>query len=148
DNGEIFYIDPQNQGDGGTTNMPNLYKFFLTDESVAALKKLPFVTKVEPLIYNNNNVQNRMLPSIDLFPNDAHTNWYIDNYGPIVIPKAGTTVNISLDNISIYKRLISVYEHHQMEIKGDKIYIDGNEAKTYTFKMDYYWMMGDNRHNS
>ena len=85
-----------------------------------------------------------------LFPQDvkhfgSHS---IDNYGPIWIPKKGSTVKLSLENIALFKRIIEVYEGHQFEIKGKQIFIDGKEAKTYTFQWDYFWMMGDNRHNS
>ncbi|HFA47449.1 MAG TPA: signal peptidase I [Bacteroidetes bacterium] len=85
-----------------------------------------------------------------LFPHDPKISkgWTMDNYGPIYIPKKGATVDISPSNIALYKRVISVYEGNKLEIKDGKIFINGKEANTYTFKMDYYWMMGDNRHNS
>ena len=66
----------------------------------------------------------------------------------LVIPKKGRTVLINKLNISLYRRIIEVYEHNDLKVTGDKIYINGKEAKQYTFKMNYYWMMGDNRHNS
>ena len=72
----------------------------------------------------------------------------IDNYGPIWIPKKGATVKLTMDNINQFKRIIDVYEGHDFEIKGKQFFIDGREAKTYTFALDYYFMMGDNRHNS
>ena len=83
-----------------------------------------------------------------LFPFDSLYPWNIDNYGPLYIPEKGATVKIDLSNISIYKRLITVYEGNKLEIRGNEIYINGEPATTYTFKMNYYWMMGDNRHNS
>mgnify|MGYP002624173974 CR=1 FL=1 len=87
--------------------------------------------------------------SQEIFPNDTlHFKWNVDNYGPIVIPKEGTTVKINPENIALYDRCITAYEHNSMEIKDNKIFINGKEAEEYTFKMDYYWMMGDNRHNS
>ena len=92
----------------------------------------------------------RPSPSSAIFPNDQ-TNFpgqTIDNYGPIWIPKKGTTVTLSMENIRLFQRIIDVYENHNFEIKGKKFFIDGKEAKTYTFQWDYYWMMGDNRHNS
>ena len=84
----------------------------------------------------------------DLYPLDANTGWTRDNYGPIWIPKKGESIALNMKNIAIYERPIKVYEHNQLEVKNNKIYINGHEAKSYTFKMDYYWMMGDNRHNS
>jgi signal peptidase I len=83
-----------------------------------------------------------------LFPFDSLYPWNVDNYGPIYIPKKGTTVNLTMQNISLYKRLIDVYENNDLKISGDQIYINGQLASSYTFKMNYYWMMGDNRHNS
>ncbi|MFT5647882.1 MAG: signal peptidase I [Aureispira sp.] len=74
--------------------------------------------------------------------------WNIDNYGPITIPERGTTINLSLDNIEIYTRLIAAYEGNELVVKDGKIYINGAIATTYTPKLDYYWMMGDNRNNS
>jgi signal peptidase I len=74
--------------------------------------------------------------------------WNVDNFGPIYIPKKGATVNLTMQNISLYKRLIDVYENNDLKISGDQIYINGQQASSYTFKMNYYWMMGDNRHNS
>ncbi|MCB0530506.1 MAG: signal peptidase I, partial [Saprospiraceae bacterium] len=84
------------------------------------------------------------------FPHDAKNfgNWANDNYGPIYIPKKGATVKISPENIALYERVISNYEENDLKIKDGKIFINGQETDNYTFKMDYYWMMGDNRHNS
>ena len=84
----------------------------------------------------------------DIYPLNGATGWTRDNYGPVWIPKKGTTINLTLDNIAIYERPIRVYEGHDLKISNGSIYIDGKLAKTYTFGMDYYWMMGDNRHNS
>lgn len=84
------------------------------------------------------------------FPFDS-TNFQnsLDNFGPITIPQKGKTVNINTKNISLYKRIIEGYESHSLEIRNDgTIIIDGKPTLTYTFKYDYYWMMGDNRHNS
>lgn len=78
----------------------------------------------------------------------ASVAWSPDNYGKLWIPKKGVTININLDNIGIYQRLIQSYEGHTLEIKPDGIYIDDVKSTTYTFKYNYYWMMGDNRHNS
>lgn len=83
------------------------------------------------------------------FPyNQKRFPWNIDNYGPITIPKSGTPINLSLDNIELYSRLIDAYEGNELAIKGGQIYINGEVATTYTPKLDYYWMMGDNRNNS
>lgn len=85
-----------------------------------------------------------------LFPHDPKITegWNSDNYGPIWVPKKGATTQINKDNIAFYRRIIGIYEGNKLEEIGDKIYINGEEATEYTFQMDYYWMMGDNRHNS
>ena len=84
----------------------------------------------------------------DLYPLDGYTGWTRDNYGPIWIPKKGVTVELNMKNIALYERPIRAYEHNDLTIKNGQIYINGRLAHTYKFKMDYYWMMGDNRHNS
>ncbi len=84
----------------------------------------------------------------EVYPLNAVTGWTRDNYGPVWIPKKGETVQLTLKNIALYERPIRVYEHNQLDIRNGKIYINGRETHSYTFKMDYYWMMGDNRHNS
>ena len=84
----------------------------------------------------------------DLYPLNAVTNWTRDDYGPIWIPAKGKTINLDMNNIAVYERPIRVYENNELKIKNNQIYINGRLAKSYTFKMDYYWMMGDNRHNS
>ena len=84
----------------------------------------------------------------DLYPLNAVTGWTRDNYGPVWIPKKGKTLKLTMDNIAVYERPIRVYEGNDLEVKHGQIYINGKLANRYTFKMDYYWMMGDNRHNS
>ncbi|MCH5312416.1 MAG: signal peptidase I [Prevotella sp.] len=86
---------------------------------------------------------------LDTYPLNGNKHWTRDNYGPIWIPAKGKSIDLTLDNISIYERPIRIYEGNDLKITDDgKILINGKEAKNYTFKMDYYWMMGDNRHNS
>ena len=84
----------------------------------------------------------------DLYPQNAVTGWTRDNYGPIWIPAKGKSIQIDMNNIAIYERPIRVYEGNELEVKNNQIYINGRLAHHYTFKLDYYWMMGDNRHNS
>ena len=84
-----------------------------------------------------------------LFPQNKNTKWTIDNYGPIWIPAKGATLDISLENLPFYERIIKVYEGNDLKVEHDgTILINGQKADSYTFKMDYYWMMGDNRQNS
>ncbi|GAA3963730.1 signal peptidase I [Mucilaginibacter dorajii] len=74
--------------------------------------------------------------------------WNVDNFGPVIIPKKGWTVKLDSLSFPIYGRAIAVYEHNTVKVNGKDIFINGKKADTYTFKMNYYWMMGDNRHNS
>lgn len=83
-----------------------------------------------------------------LYPVNKQTGWTTDNYGPIWIPKKGESIDLTLDNLPIYERCIHAYEGNDLQVKDSKIYINGQETDNYTFQMDYYWMMGDNRHNS
>ncbi len=86
----------------------------------------------------------------ELFPNDPkrNTDWTIDTYGPIYIPQKGATTPLTLDNLPFYRRVISNYEHNDLVVRDGKIFINNQEVTSYTFQQDYYWMMGDNRHNS
>ena len=83
-----------------------------------------------------------------LYPVNKLTGWTTDNYGPLWIPKKGETIDLTLDNLPMYERCIHAYEGNDLQVKDGKIYINGKETNQYTFQMDYYWMMGDNRHNS
>ena len=84
----------------------------------------------------------------DLYPLNAVTGWTRDNYGPVWIPQKGKSIRLTMDNIAVYERPIRIYEGNDLDVKNGHIYINGKIANSYTFKMDYYWMMGDNRHNS
>jgi signal peptidase I len=113
--------------------------YFMNDATVAMLK----AKGKKPVPVEKHK-------TIELFPHDT-TNfkgWTIDDYGKIWIPKAGVTIPISMENIALYTRIIGVYENNKLEFKDGKILINGAEANNYTFKQNYYWMMGDNRHNS
>ncbi len=87
-------------------------------------------------------------PSLFPFDRQHFGNWSVDNYGPVYIPKKDATVALSLENLALYTRIIDVYENNELEVKDGKILINGVEATNYTFKQNYFWAMGDNRHNS
>ena len=87
-------------------------------------------------------------PNTVFFPNALPFDWNEDNFGPIVLPKAGSTVQLTTENLPLYKKIIREYEGNNLEKNGDEIFINGKSSKTYTFQQDYYWMMGDNRHRS
>ena len=120
------------------------YELILNDESLAAIKRFTFVKKVEKIVIDKGVKVNS--PEL-IFPED-NFNWNLDNFGPLKIPQAGSQVDISADNVELYRRIIETYENNKLEIVDGEIYINDKLASTYTFKMDYYWMMGDNRHNS
>jgi signal peptidase I len=83
-----------------------------------------------------------------IFPHDPVYRWNEDNFGPLWIPSKGSTVKLDMTNISLYSSIINIYEDNDLEVRDSLIYINGKPADSYTFKMDYYWMMGDNRHDS
>ncbi len=113
--------------------------YMLNEEQVEKIKGLGNVT-VTPLPQTPR----------PLFPYDESISgdWTVDNYGPLYVPKKGVTTPLNMSNLAFYKRVIDVYEKNDLEIRGSDIVINGEVATEYTFKMDYYWMMGDNRHNS
>ena len=119
------------------------YVLPLSIEKKKLLESYSNVKKIEARIQPEGEIYS------PIFPHDPdHFNWNQDNFGPLTIPKAGVTIDINMDNIALYKKLISKYENNDFSIKGNTIYINGEAATEYTFKQDYYWMMGDNRHNS
>ena len=96
----------------------------------------------------NKITQNTKTFNTTYFPNNIKFNWNNDNFGPITIPKEGQSVSINLDNLPIYKRVIGEYENNDIEIIDNIIYINKERSTSYTFKQNYYWMIGDNRYNS
>ena len=125
-------------------DLQTLYRFGTLPLTAATRDSLAKHTDVVESI---QLVENRA--SENLYPQNAYTGWTCDNYGPIWIPKKGSTVHLTLDNIAIYERPIRVYENNGLQVTSDgRIIINGEETDEYTFRMDYYWMQGDNRHNS
>ncbi len=118
------------------------YMLYLTDENAAKLKANPFVKSITKQIAPKGTFDS------GIFPHNKQYAWSIDNYGPIYIPEAGKTVELNAKSLPFYKRIIEVYENNNLTTNGDEIFINGKLATTYTFKQNYYWMMGDNRHNS
>ena len=112
---------------------------WITDEVAERLRGMKNVTMVRRYCY---------APNTDVFPQWDEPRWSQDNYGPIWIPKRGATVALTPENLPLYERIITAYEGHTLEQRDGVILIDGAPADSYTFGMDYYWMMGDNRHNS
>ena len=115
----------------------NNYFSPLTDQMVERLLKMKNVKSVT-----------RFIATDESFPHDPHYKWTADNMGSLWIPKKGATITLTQENLPLYERIIDVYEDNDLEVKNGEIFINGEKAESYTFKMDYYWMMGDNRHNS
>jgi len=135
-------IDKLDITEGGRMNNSH-FVLPLSEKKLKILEKYPNVKKITPRIQAQGEIYS------PIFPHDTENfQWNQDNFGPLTIPKAGETVKISSNNIALYKKVIMKYDNNTLKIKGDKIYINGELATTYTFKQDYFWMMGDNRHNS
>ena len=127
----------------GIINRNNTYKFMGISED--ALNKLNYHPNVEIIV---KDTLPRGYRDSSVFPQNENYNWNNDFFGPIYIPKKGETIKINSKNIPLYKRVIDVYENNDLEINEEKIYINNIEVSEYTFKQDYYWLMGDNRGNS
>ena len=88
-------------------------------------------------------------PSSEIFPYyEVARNWSVDNFGPLWVPAKGATIQLTADNLIRYRRCIETYENNVLEFRGSQVLLNGQPATSYTFTMNYYWLMGDNRHNS
>lgn len=114
----------------------------LTLDEATAMRKVPKIDSVVRRFSKKN------VPNEAFFPNKIPFDWNEDNFGPLVIPKKGMTVNLNKENLPLYKKIIAEYEANDLETSPSEIRINGNPTDQYTFKKDYYWMMGDNRHKS
>lgn len=129
--------------DGFARVQPNVYIFSsLTEEVAETLRKSPNIVSVTKRIEEVNKYN----PMV--FPHSENYKWNEDQYGPVTIPAKGQTIAITSENLPLYRRIIQVYENNSLEVKGDDIFLNGEKTNSYTFKQNYYWMMGDNRHNS
>lgn len=120
--------------DAGTT------VYWLNKEQVSKIEKMGLI--VEPIVDKAGSYD------MNIFPHDERYTWNKDNFGPIVIPQKGMTVDINDSTIVLYDKIIKNYELNDLQVRDGKVFINGQEAHSYTFKMNYYFMMGDNRHNS
>jgi signal peptidase I len=138
-----FNIDDENKNQVHQIQN-NLYEISMTNGEMASLKMMPMVKNIQPATLYPNDKSPYLFP----FEGTGTENWTVDDYGPMWIPKKGGTIPLTPDNVIRYKRCIAVYEHNKFEDKNGQYFVNNEPATTYTFKMDYYWMMGDNRHNS
>ncbi|QIA08709.1 signal peptidase I [Draconibacterium halophilum] len=128
--------------DDRNTYSSQQYLMPLTQDAADKIGELANVESVEKMLDEPGDRE----PGI--FPNDSRYPWNVDNFGPLTIPAKDETIDLTVDNLPLYRRIIDIYEDNDLEVNGDQIKINGEVATSYTFKMDYYWMMGDNRHNS
>jgi signal peptidase I len=129
-----------------------VYMMWLTQSKVDALKQLPYVKSVE--LQSRNDEEGLIIPYSSYYDGGnkntkKFVNWSGDNFGPLWIPKKGATISINDSTLAIYGPAIKLYEHHDdVNIENNTLTIDGKAITEYTFKQNYYFMMGDNRHNS
>lgn len=123
---------------------PDLYNYVMNipTASLATFKSYSNIKSVTPVVAPSGTYD----PSV--FPHDEKFKWSIDNFGPLTLPKRGMTIPLNEANLALYSRAITLYENNQLTTNGHDVLINGKKADQYTFKMNYYWMMGDNRHNS
>ena len=127
----------------GIINRNNTYQFIaMSDKIVDKFKNHPNVGSIEKYLAVEGNRDS------NIFPHNENYNWNNDYFGPLYIPEEGSTIDINFENLPLYKRVIEVYENNTLSVEGDNIFINGELTTEYTFKQDYYWLMGDNRHNS
>ena len=125
-------------------------------DNKAGVHIIPLTLQAKEMLANQTGIASEIVPykcsvteSEWLFPQNKNTKWTVDDYGPIWIPAKGATIQIDLENLPLYERIIKVYENNDLKVERDgTILINGKPSNSYTFKMDYYWMMGDNRQNS
>lgn len=124
------------------TDNRGTYEMTLSENAVEKIRQFSNVIAIEPEIVPKGT------RDPNLFPFDSAYAWNVDNFGPLWVPKKGVTIPLDLKNICLYERIIRVFEGNDLILKEGKIFINGKETNHYTFTMDYFWMMGDNRHNS
>ncbi|MDR0660143.1 MAG: signal peptidase I [Prevotellaceae bacterium] len=140
---ELERIGVRNEDMGGYDPSTFSYLMDLTDESLKQLQTFSNVTGI-----TRQEDWDAAYSIYKIFPFDSRYLWTEDNFGPLWVPQKGAAVQLTLENLPLYQRIIDVYEENDLVVKEGTIYINGQPSTSYTFKMDYYFMMGDNRHNS
>ena len=118
------------------------FEMIIPAESLSTFKKYGNIKSITPVF------QSAGIYDEQIFPHNEQFKWNLDNFGPLTIPKKGQTIQLNDSTMALYRRAIELYENNKVELSGKDVLINGSKANHYTFKMDYYWMMGDNRHNS
>jgi len=128
------------------------YQMNITPEVAEELKKLPFIKEVKIATYNGPegfSTRTKEDTEFNIYPDVTRFPWNGDFFGPLVVPKEGMTITIDSTTLSLYGKMITQYDFNEgAKIENGKLIIDGKEVSSYTFKQNYYFMMGDNRHNS
>jgi len=119
-----------------------VYVLYITAEEASLVKCWSNVKQVVEIVQQTDEVRG------DTYPHHKDFAWNFDNFGPMTVPAKGWTVTLDSTTLPVYSRAITVYEGNSLEKRGDEIFINNQKTDSYTFKMNYYWMMGDNRHNS
>lgn len=122
------------------------YTMNLTKQGAEKITQLPHVKTVEKIIQPNG--YEYKFWSNPIFPHHSGYNWSRDNFGPFVIPKKGSVVKLTINNLPLYERIIRVYENNELKTERNRVFINNEPVRNYVFKQNYYWVMGDNRHNS
>lgn len=130
---------------GGPQDGKYLYQMPLTFELVETIRALPFVLSVNKVVSPKADPASMVYR---IFPNSSKYNWSEDNFGPLYIPAKGETIELNDMTLPKYEQAIRKYENNTLEVKDGSYFINGEKATSYTFKQDYYFMMGDNRHRS
>ncbi|MBC7863904.1 MAG: signal peptidase I [Bacteroidia bacterium] len=120
----------------------NVFSVFLSQKNSDSLKRIRGINSVK----KNNSTKEYYNPQI--FPNSSKLKWNLDFFGPVFIPKKGSVILLNEKNLLLYKKLIEIYEENKIVKRNDSVFVNEKFSKTYSFKMDYYFMMGDNRYNS
>jgi signal peptidase I len=135
---EEYNVDIVKDDEFRQTDQPNEYRILLEWQAYQKMLRNHFADSIGPVIDSAYNV----------YPYSPLCHWAIDNFGPIFLPKAGSTIPLTPENYAVYERVIRTYEDNDFEKKNGKYYLNGQEVTQYTFKRNYFWMMGDNRHDS
>lgn len=136
------FIAGHNLLEGGKISDNKDYSFTLTKDLADTLKSKTYITTIE------RNIEKKDMWDEFVFPFNVHYKWNVDNYGSLKIPAKGDTIQLDTLNLCLFEKIISSYECNTLELKNDSIFINGLYSTTYIFKQNYYFMMGDNRHNS
>jgi len=131
-----IYIEILNQIDFNT------FEMIIPKDNLKTFSGYSKIKSIIPVVIPKGQYQQ------DVFPNNPKFKWNQDNFGPLILPKKGYVIPLNDSTMILYKRAIELYENNKVEQKGTDYFINGSKTNSYTFKMNYYWMMGDNRHNS